>query len=70
MKKGSLITKITLWFSLTIALISVAAVFITIAVGNSVIRRGIRESLVATVLDNYDEIEFYTEYDLLGVCLP
>lgn len=65
MKKGSLITKITLWFSLTIALISVAAVFITIAVGNSVIRRGIRESLVATVLDNYDEIEFYTEYDRL-----
>lgn len=65
MKKGSLITKITLWFSLTITLISVAAVFITIAVGSSVIRRGIRENLVATVLDNYDEIEFYTEYDRL-----
>lgn len=65
MKKGSLIRKITLWFSTAIIIISVAAVFVTLAVSSAVIRRGIRENLVATVHDNYDEIEFYTEYDKL-----
>ena len=65
MKRGSLITKITLWFSVAIIVISVSAVFITLAVSSAVIRRGIRENLIETVHNNFDEIEFYTEYDRL-----
>lgn len=65
MKRRSLITKITLWFSTAVIIISVAAVFVTLAVSSAVIRRGIRENLIATVHDNFDEIEFYLEHDEL-----
>ena len=65
MKNKSLIFKITIWFSVAVIVISMAAVFVTLAIGRAVLNRGIRESLVETVENNSDEIEFYMEYNRL-----
>lgn len=65
MKKSSLLFKITIWFSVAVIIISGAAVFVTIAIGKSVLERTIREGLVETVENNLDEVEFYEEYDKL-----
>lgn len=65
MKKSSLLFKITIWFSVAVIIISGAAVFVTVAIGKSVLERTIREGLVETVENNLDEVEFYKEYDKL-----
>ncbi len=65
MKNKSLIFKITVWFSAAVIVISSAAVFVTLAIGRAVLNREIRESLVETVENNSDEIEFYKEYNRL-----
>ncbi|MDD6021625.1 MAG: ATP-binding protein [Acutalibacteraceae bacterium] len=65
MKRKSLIFKITIWFSAAVIIISGAAVFVTLAISRAVLQRGIREELVKTVENNFDEIEFYNEYDRL-----
>ena len=65
MKNKSLIFKITVWFSVAVIIISGAAVFVTLAIGRAVLQRGVRESLIETVENNSDEIEFYKEYNRL-----
>ena len=59
MKNCSIRTKITLWFSCVLVVIMALTYFVVLSVSNSVIQKTIRDSLIETVEDNVDEVEFF-----------
>ncbi|MCC8136505.1 MAG: HAMP domain-containing histidine kinase [Clostridiales bacterium] len=60
MKKLSIRSKITLWFS-AILIVNVALTFFVIlSVSRQTIQKTIRDSLISAVEDNVDEVEYYT----------
>lgn len=59
MKKLTIRTKITLWFSAVLVLIAVLAVLTVMMISNSVIQKGVRDNLIEMVEENVDEVEFY-----------
>lgn len=61
MRKLTIRTKITLWFSAVLAVIAGLAMLTVMTIGNSVIQKGVRDSLIEMVEENVDEIEFYDE---------
>ncbi len=63
MKKLSIRTKITLWFS-AILIVNVALTFFVIlSVSRQTIQKTIRDTLIAAVEDNVDEVEYYSSLD-------
>jgi signal transduction histidine kinase len=69
MKRLSIRFKITFWFTMALILVVLLTYFITFSVSNRIIQKTIRDSLIATVENNVDEIEFYQsieEMDLSG----
>lgn len=59
MKKLTIRTKITLWFSAVLVVISGLAILAVMTISNSVIQKGVRDSLIEMVEENVDEVEFY-----------
>lgn len=61
MKKLTIRVKITLWFSAVLVLIAALSVGAVMMISNSVIQKGVRDSLVEMVEENVDEVEYYTD---------
>ena len=59
MKKLTIRTKITLWFSAVLVLIAALAVVAVMMISNSVIQKGVQDSLIEMVEENVDEVEFH-----------
>lgn len=59
MKRLSIRFKITFWFIIALILVMMLTYFITFSASNRIIQKTIRDSLVETVENNVDEIEFY-----------
>lgn len=59
MKRLTIRTKITLWFSAVLVLIAALAILAVMMISNSVIQKGVRDSLIEMVEENVDEVEFY-----------
>ncbi len=63
MKRLSARVKITLWFSIALVLIVLLTYVLIISVNHQVVQKTIRDSLIETVENNVDEIEFYKYID-------
>lgn len=63
MKRFSIRTTITLWFSVALILVVSITYFMVLFVGDQVIQKTIRDNLIETVEHNVDEIEFYKSVD-------
>lgn len=63
MKRFSIRTTITLWFSVALILVVSITYFMVLFVGDQVIQKTIRDNLIETVEHNVDEIEFYKRVD-------
>lgn len=61
MKNMSIRLRITLWFSIILAAIAGLTMIVVLSVGESVLQKTIRDSLVETVESNIDEIEYYAD---------
>lgn len=59
MKKLSIRTKITLWFSAVLAVIVFLAFVIVFFVSDAVLQKGVRDNLVETVENNVGEIKYF-----------
>lgn len=59
MEKLTIRTKITLWFSAVLVLIAALAMLSVMVISNSVIQKGVRDSLIEMVEENVDEVEFF-----------
>lgn len=59
MRQLTIRTKITLWFSAVLVVIAGLAVAGVMVISNSVIQKGIQDSLIEMVEENVDEVEFY-----------
>ncbi|MCD7905296.1 MAG: HAMP domain-containing histidine kinase [Clostridiales bacterium] len=63
MKKLSLRVKITLWFSAVLILVVALTYFAVLSVSRQVIQKTVKDSLITTVTDNIDEVEYYCDID-------
>lgn len=63
MKRLSIRTTITLWFSVALILVVSITYFMVLFVGDQIIQKTIRDNLIETVEHNVDEIEFYKSVD-------
>lgn len=59
MKRLTIRAKITLWFSAVLVLIAGLAMLTVMVISNSVIQKGVQDSVIEMVEDNVDEVEFY-----------
>lgn len=59
MKHLTIRVKITLWFSAVLVLIAGLALVAVMMISNSVIQKGVQDSLIEMVEENVDEVEFY-----------
>ena len=59
MKNLSIRFKITLWFAVALVLVVSVTYFIILLVSDQVIQKTIRDTLIETVENNVDEVEFY-----------
>lgn len=59
MKNLSIRVKITLWFTLILALIASYTYVIVFSVNRQLVQKTIRDELIRTVEDNVDEVEYY-----------
>ena len=66
MKNLPIRTKITMWFTAAILMIVLFAYFIVFGVYNQIAQRMIRDSLIETVENNVDEVEYYTNVEQFG----
>ncbi len=66
MKKLTIRTKITLWFSVAMFLIVALTYIVILSVSNQVIQKTIRDGLIETVAANVDEIEYFGSIDELN----
>ncbi len=64
MRKLSIRTKITLWFSVALILVVTLTYFVILSVSRQVIRKTIRDGLIETVTSNVEEIEYYDCIDV------
>ena len=67
MKNKSIKTKITIWFSAAMILITSVTMALVLTISNSVIKKGIVENLAQIVEENVDEIEFYSDFESLDM---
>ena len=58
MKRLSIRFKITFWFTMALILVMLLTYFITFSVSNRIIQKTKPDSLIETVENNVDEIEF------------
>lgn len=63
MKRLSIRTTITLWFSVALIFVVSITYFMVLFVGDQIIQKTIRDNLIETVEHNVDEIEFYKSVD-------
>ena len=59
MKKLPLKIKISLWFATILIFLVSLSYILVISVSNSVLLKNLRNDLIMTVEDNFDEIEYY-----------
>ena len=68
MKRGSIRSKITIWFTAALLLVVLFTFFVIFSANHRILQKTIRDSLVETVEHNVDEIEYYSDiegFDLL-----
>ncbi len=58
MRHLSIRLKITLWFAAALAVIVLLTLTVVLSASNTVLQKTIRDSLLTTVEDNVDEVEF------------
>ncbi len=63
MDRLSIRLKITLWFSVALALVVGLTYFLILSVSRQVIQKTIRDNLIETVMDNVDEVEYYASME-------
>ncbi|MCD8089079.1 MAG: HAMP domain-containing histidine kinase [Clostridiales bacterium] len=63
MNRLSLRAKITLWYSAVLVLIVALTYFALLSLGRQVIQKTVKDSLITTVADNVDEVEYYYDID-------
>lgn len=63
MKHLSLRLKITLWFSAALSLVVLFTYIIILSVSNQILQKTIRDNLIETVENNFNEIKFYSDPD-------
>lgn len=63
MKNLSIRSKITLWFTAILIVIVALAYTVVFSVSSSVMQKFTQDSLIATVTNNVDEVEFYSNRD-------
>lgn len=61
MKKLTIRTKITLWFAAVLVLIASLAAAVVTLISNSVIQKGVQDSLIEMVEGNVDEVEYHQD---------
>ncbi len=59
MKRLSMRAKITLWFTAALIMVVLFTYFIMLTASNQILQKTIRDSLVETVENNYNEIRYY-----------
>lgn len=64
MKGLSIRLKLTLWFTVALLLVVFFSYFIVFSVNRQIIQKTIQDSLIETVEDNVDEIEYYESQDI------
>lgn len=67
MRRLSIRFKITMWFTAALVIVVLFTYFIVFHIHNQLIQKTIRDSLIETVEDNVDEVEFYTNIDNVDV---
>ena len=67
MKNLSIRLKITLWFAVALFVIVAITYVVILTVSNQVIQKTIRDTLLHTVDDNVDEVEFYTDISQVDI---
>ncbi|HIS24766.1 MAG TPA: HAMP domain-containing histidine kinase [Candidatus Faeciplasma gallinarum] len=67
MKNLSIRLKITLWFAVALFVIVAITYVVILTVSNQVIQKTIRDTLLHTVEDNVDEVEFYTDISQVDI---
>lgn len=63
MKKLSIRTKITLWFSAILIIVVALTYLVILSVSSQILQKTVRDNLIQTVENNVDEIEYYTTID-------
>lgn len=63
MKNLSLRYKITLWFSAALLIVVFFTYISVLSVSNQILQKTIRDNLIETVENNYDEFRYYTSLD-------
>ncbi|MCD8230271.1 MAG: HAMP domain-containing histidine kinase [Clostridiales bacterium] len=66
MKRFSISTRITLWFTSVLIVVVAITYFVILSVSGQTIQKTIRDNLILTVENNIDEIEYYSSYDSLN----
>jgi len=67
LKNLSIRLKITLWFAVALFVIVAITYVVILTVSNQVIQKTIRDTLLHTVEDNVDEVEFYTDISQVDI---
>ncbi len=63
MKRLSIGTKITIWFSLMLLAVVALTYSIIITISGGVLQKTVRDNLIEAVEHNVDEVEYYKDYD-------
>ena len=63
MKHLSIRLKITLWFTAALILVVALSYFAVLSVSNRILHKTIQDTLIETVENNVDEVEFYSSAD-------
>ena len=63
MKRLTIRTKITLWFSVAFIIIIALTCVLVLGVSNQVLQKSIRDSLIEMVEDSTNDIDYYDNID-------
>ena len=63
MKNLSIRFKITLWFTVALSVVVFFTCFVVLYADHQIIQKTIRDSLIETVENNVDEVEFYINFN-------
>lgn len=67
MKRLSIRSKITLWFSAVLILVVALTYFVILSVSSQIIRKTIQDNLILAVENNVDEIEYFSSVDSVDI---
>ncbi|MGN0348979.1 MAG: ATP-binding protein [Roseburia sp.] len=64
LKNISIRLKITLWFSIVLAMMTALTYFVVLSVSDSILQKRLQDNLVQIVEDNVDEVEYWDKEDV------